>query len=134
MADHERLILDATGVVCPTCRAEVGERCVYGAGPRVGQVRDGSHSKRKEAARKTVGLSWVPVVGTSKSGCSCTNHLGQPKQAHRSRQSAVSWAASNWVRKRGIGGMRFEVYRCPTSDRWHIRTARATTTTGRTHG
>lgn len=61
-----------------------------------------------------------PAWSKSSSRCRCRNHLGSPKQQHRSRAAAVQWA----VRSSRVRGMRLEPYRCPTSNRWHIRTAR----------
>lgn len=58
-------------------------------------------------------------VQPSKSGCRCTNHLGGAKQQHKSQAAAVAYAASH-TKYTGVT----RIYRCPTSDRWHVTTRR----------
>lgn len=51
--------------------------------------------------------------------CECRNHLGKPKQAYRTQQQAVRYAATH-TKYTGVT----RIYQCPTSDRWHVTTQR----------
>ncbi len=102
---------------CPTCGAAPGKACRRLGGPRGGSPRGGFHKHRVKLA--------TPSTPPTKPKCECTNHLGHPKAQHKTRQAAITWALRS-TRKRGLAGMRFEPYHCPTSDSWHIRTARDT--------
>lgn len=57
------------------------------------------------------------VRGASKSGCRCMNHLGQPKQQHKTQDAALAYATRH-TRWTGLT----RIYRCPTSNRWHVTT------------
>ena len=48
--------------------------------------------------------------------CTCRNHLGKPKQQHRSRDQAISAIVRRHMRRGGT----FRAYRCPTSPKWHV--------------
>lgn len=61
-----------------------------------------------------------PRPGTTHTGCTCRNHLGRPKQQHKSKQAALDAILRQHLRHGGT----FEAYRCPSSDRWHVRTVR----------
>lgn len=54
-----------------------------------------------------------------KSGCQCKNHMGTAKIAHKTEAEALEHALVQ-VRK----GRTARIYRCPTSDRLHVATAR----------
>lgn len=97
-------------VDCRYCGAPAGTRC---------NRRDGtSHpSRAKRAAQASVSVDARPVP------CECHNHVGGQKQLHRTREAAVMWAVIGAPR-RGLAGMRFEPYECPTGTGWHIRTAK----------
>lgn len=95
-------------VRCPAC----------GAPPTVGcyLTGDQTHRLRKQFAKQI--RTYI--------GCRCNNHMGTPKAQHKSRAAALQWCIRG-AAKRGVAGMRFEPYPCPTSNRWHIRTARKVT-------
>lgn len=61
-----------------------------------------------------------PVNAPTRSGCRCRNHKGTPKQQHRTREAAVDAIVTIHLRHGGA----YEVYQCPRSDRWHVRTMR----------
>jgi len=99
--------IDPLSVPCPRCGVSLGKMC------RIGQ---GTHRDRWGLAKARAREHHPPT----KTGCQCTNHMGGAKVQHRSRAAAVAWV----LRSRAPKGMRYEPYRCPSSDKWHIRTAR----------
>jgi hypothetical protein len=48
--------------------------------------------------------------------CTCTNHLGKPKQQFKTKDAALAIIARHhmWT------GKSYHVYQCPTSNRFHI--------------
>lgn len=52
--------------------------------------------------------------------CECRNHRGNPKVSHPTKNAAIHWSLTD----RKVRGLRLEFYRCPTTDAWHVRTAR----------
>lgn len=104
---------DPLGVKCPRCHAAPGTPC-YTAG---------THKDRRRWAEDDAAVQrLIEQNRPSTDGCQCRNHLGHPKAQYRTAIAAVAWAARG---KRGTRGLRMEPYRCPTSECWHIRTARA---------
>lgn len=69
-----------------------------------------SQRKRARERREAAGLV-----------CRCINHLGGPKQQHRTKDAALGWIVSQGLRH----GAALEVYPCPTTDRWHVRSRKA---------
>lgn len=57
---------------------------------------------------------------TAKRACECRNHLGDPKYAYKTRKAALTYM----IRKTKYTGVT-RVYKCPTSNRWHVTTRTA---------
>jgi hypothetical protein len=104
-----RRVMSPLDVICPSCWAKPGNPC---STLKAGSVHK---TRRQHAEAKAYELSL-----TGRSVCTCTNHLGRPKVQHKSKQAALTWM----LKHRQVRGMRLEPYRCPTSNRWHVRTAR----------
>lgn len=96
----------AIGVACPACGRAAGRACSD-------DVQAGQVHKWRTTAAIQAGL----IAGPPK--CKCRNHHGGDKIQHRSQERALQYIA-----KRRRDGMRYEVYKCPTSASWHIRTAK----------
>jgi hypothetical protein len=104
----------ALTVICPQCWAKPGQPCRPSSkthGVRRTRAQDDAILAKQLAKRAEQG----------KPACACRNHLGRPKVGYRTRERAVQWALTS---KRDIKGMRMEPYRCPTSEKWHMRTAK----------
>jgi hypothetical protein len=65
----------------------------------------------RAAVRDYLHLPKKPVL------CTCRNGRGGMKQQHRSEDAALKQAI-NRIRSTGEAG----VYRCPTSEKWHVTT------------
>jgi hypothetical protein len=52
--------------------------------------------------------------------CTCTNHIGGPKQQFKTRDAALTAI----IRTHAWTGKGYSVYPCPTSDRFHVRSHR----------
>ncbi|MCR6706510.1 MAG: hypothetical protein NVV66_18105 [Cellulomonas sp.] len=108
--------VDALIVACPKCRAAVGDPCVA-----LGTLSGDCNFNGVHRARQAIAIAnETPVPPRARGACTCVNHLGTPKAQHKTRAAALQWA----TRTRRVQGMRLEPYPCPTTDRWHIRSAR----------
>lgn len=96
-------------VACPGCGRPAGKPCSDDV------AKDTVHKWRRQAAIE----AGVIPADPAKAKCACRNHMGGPKIQHRTQAAALAWI----LRSRS-DGMRYEPYKCPTADRWHVRTAR----------
>jgi hypothetical protein len=99
---------------CPVCWAKPGQPC---------RPCPGTHRERLKAAEALAHARRVLAEKAERSpGCQCANHMGTPKQRHKTKAAALRWAVS----RTAVRGMRLEPYRCPTTPGvWHVRTAKA---------